>query len=87
MERVIVKLTEKPPTGHLPEEVERIARKFDASLVPVDPAAKDDVLGTYFYADVDEDKLDTGLLDEMRSCASVDGAYLKPAGEPPTQNA
>ncbi len=57
-------------------------RELGISLIPLHPGAADPDLATYFAATVAVNSLDD-VLAQLRRCPGIDGAYAKPAGEPP----
>ena len=81
---VIVKLT--PAATALGAEARRsldqCVRDFGISITPLHPGTFDPDLATYFVATVAMDSLDD-VLERLRRCPGVEGAYAKPAGEPP----
>lgn len=47
------------------------------TLEPVHPGVDDDELRTWFYADVDDDRLDE-VLDRLQAEEAIEAAYVKP---------
>jgi hypothetical protein len=47
------------------------------TLEPMHPGVDDDELRTYFYADVNDDRLDE-VLDRLRAEDAIEAAYVKP---------
>jgi hypothetical protein len=53
------------------------ARQHGAALQPMHAGTTDPELGTYFYADVDDEKAGS-LTEALRAHEAVEGAYVKP---------
>lgn len=83
MQRIILKLFDAPADRVLPREVRQLAEKFGVEFRTMHPGAEEQVMASYFFADVDANDPGEELLDELRRCECVDGAYLKSDGEPP----
>jgi hypothetical protein len=87
METVIVKLvvdsSDPPAITAIPDDVIRAAREIGVELHPLHPGAVDASLATYFFATVENRETAEQLVSQIRDSDSVDGIYVKPAGEPP----
>lgn len=83
--RVSIKLTPKAAaelyeegTGsELKERLAATAKRAGTTLEPMHPSEADDELRTYFYADVEDDRVDE-LLERLREDQEIEGAYVKP---------
>jgi len=75
---VIVKLKHPDSRG----AVESCAARIGVSLQPLHPSTPDPELSTYFHTHVDPATLDP-MLEKLRECDGVDGAYAKPRGDIP----
>jgi hypothetical protein len=52
------------------------------ALEPLDPSSTDPELATYAVTHVDEAHAPT-VISQLNDCDGVEGAYVKPRGEPP----
>ena len=52
-------------------------RDAGVTLEPMHPGVDDDELRTYFYADVNDDRVDE-VLDRLRAEDAIEAAYVKP---------
>lgn len=81
---IVVKLT---PGVAVPESsgyrnVQQCAARNGIALQPLHPSTFDPELSLYFTTTVEADQ-SAKVLESLRKCDSVDGAYEKPAGEAP----
>jgi hypothetical protein len=67
------------PTGPL----EKVLGDLGVTLAPLHPGTSDAGLATQFYADVDPAQADH-VCARLLTAPGVEGAYAKPAGEPPS---
>jgi hypothetical protein len=83
--RVSIKLTPRAAAelygdgtaSELKERLAATAERAGTSLEPMHPDADDNELRTYFYADVEDDRVDE-LLERLREDQEIEGAYVKP---------
>lgn len=53
-------------------------------LIPMHAGSRDPTLSSYFVVSGSEDSLAApAVIERLLRCEAVDGAYAKPAGEPP----
>jgi hypothetical protein len=52
-------------------------QRAGAALQPMHPGTDDDELLSYFYADVDDERVEE-LLKSMEKSDAIEGAYIKP---------
>jgi hypothetical protein len=58
------------------------AAELDVALGPLHPGTADAELASYLSGHVDDAVAD-GVIERLRRCDGVEGAYVKPAGAPP----
>jgi hypothetical protein len=71
-------------SGGMPE-AEELGRRADAlgvQLQPVHPGETDPLLAPYFYCEAPDSEAER-IAAELAALPGVDGAYVKPAAEPP----
>ena len=62
--------------------VQACANGLGVTLEPMHPSTTDPELSSYFIAHVAPTAVDD-VVDRLRGCDGVEGAYSKPRGEPP----
>jgi len=65
------------PESKTTRSVVAAARRAGAELQPMHPGTDDDELRTYFYADVDDERVGE-LLESLEKNDAIEGAYVKP---------
>ena len=83
--RISIKSTSKAAfeiLGESPESKETrsvaaAARRAGTALQPMHPGTDDEELRTYFYADVDDERVEE-LLESLEKSDAIEGAYIKP---------
>jgi hypothetical protein len=70
--------------GGMPEaeELRRRAEALGVQLQPVHPGETDPLLVPYFYSEAPDDDAER-IAAELAALPGVEGAYVKPAAEPP----
>lgn len=63
--------------SELKERLAATAEDVGTSLEPMHPATEDYELRTYFYADVDDNRVDE-LIERLNQEQEIEGAYVKP---------
>ena len=90
--RIIVKLSENivlnPRSQQLMdspelEELSKIQRSIGITLEPVHPRTKDPSLASYFTVEVPDEGTANKIIEHLKLCKEVDGAYIKPSDELP----
>jgi hypothetical protein len=79
---VIVKLLATAANEPDRRALDDCAGALRISIAPLHPGTTDRDLASYFVTFVEAPALDD-VLARLRRCPGVDGAYAKPAGEPP----
>jgi hypothetical protein len=60
-------------------ELSAVQKSLGIVLKPVHPGSDDPNLAPYFMIDVPDPAIGEKVLDRLRLCKAVDGAYLKPS--------
>jgi hypothetical protein len=63
--------------------VQAIAQDLGVKLQPVHPGIQDIELVKYFFTQAVSEQQAQSIIDTFLTCPSVEGAYVKPEGEPP----
>jgi hypothetical protein len=85
---LIVKLSPEAAAAESPEykRLHAHAAQLGVALAPLHPATSDPDLATYAVAHVDAAAANA-VIEQLRRCAGVEGAYAKPPGAPPERRA
>jgi hypothetical protein len=81
---VIVKLTREAavPESRQHRALQALVAELGVPLAPLHPSATDPDLASYAVAQVDPVAANS-VVEQLRRCDGVEGAYAKPQGEPP----
>ena len=77
---VIVKLS--PVDRSARRAADACVADLGIALAPLHPAATDSELASYLVTQIDSASEDE-VIERLRRCPGVEGAYVKPQGEPP----
>jgi hypothetical protein len=89
--RIIVKFSENiaadlqhhQPSSPELEELPKIQRDLGITLEPVHPGVSDPTLASYFTVEVPDEDTAERVVERLKLCKAVDGAYIKPSDELP----
>ena len=87
--RIIVKLSEnigpdllhQQPSSLELVELHRIQRNLGITLELVHPGVRDPTLASYLTVEVPDEETAQRVVDRLKLCKAVDGAYIKPTDE------
>jgi hypothetical protein len=75
-------LQDEPVGAPEAEELRRRAEELGVQLQPVHPGETDPLLAPFFYAEAPDSEAQR-IAAELAALPGVEGAYVKPAAEPP----
>jgi hypothetical protein len=64
------------------DALDACVEELGVALEPLDASADAGELGSFLHTRVDDARA-THVVEALRRCGAVEGAYVKPAGEPP----
>jgi hypothetical protein len=76
-------LRQRAPPTPASLEVSRALDEFGVSLQPLDPDTDDPSLDRYFIVDLSDPAKAEAVVERLRQCRVVEGAYIKPREEAP----
>jgi hypothetical protein len=74
---------QQQPSSPELEELSKIQRDFGIVLEPVHPGIKDLGLAPYFTVEVSDEDTANLVIERLKLCKAVDGAYIKPSDQLP----
>jgi hypothetical protein len=64
-------------------ELQTVAQQLGVTLQPMHPGIDDSELIKSFYVEVSTENEAESIIGAFLSCPAIEGAYVKPEGEPP----
>jgi hypothetical protein len=83
LQDIALDLIQQRPSSPELEELSKIQRNLGIVLEPVHPGIKDPGLAPYFTVEVPDEDTANLVIERLKLCKAIDGAYIKPSDQLP----